>query len=216
MPAEDHTPPQDSGSPPALPTDVAEEAARLTRLALDAADRDPDPGPYHDSDDDATPGEAALYRRRRDELLDRYDYVARVRDDRDGGATLVCHPAEWLDDDGTVRLENDLDTSRAAEISLSGPGEQGDFESAAATNDAVVEAVRGTHGDRHAANVRAFANFMANYYARPVDSATAAEVREFLEDYYPRNAWPTEAEASVVEDSLRYAFDLRETRYPLD
>lgn len=207
-----------------LPNDVAEEAARLTRLARDAGERSPDGaaagGPFQKRQDDAdresVQEEASFYRERRDALLDRFDYVPRVREDREGGATLVCYPADWLDEDGTVRLDAGLDTSRAAEISLSGPGEQGDFEAAAETNDALVEAVRDEHGDRHAGNVRSFADFMGNHYARPATTASASEVREFLEHYYPRNAWPTDEQAQVVEESLRFAFELREKRYPLD
>lgn len=199
-----------------LPSAVAEEAARLTQLALDAADRETIPVPYQTDVDETAAAEADLYRRRREELLDDYEYTARVREDREGGATLVCYPEEWLDENGTVRLDDDLDTSRALERSLSGPGAQGDYESAAAENDTLVDAVREAQGDVHAANVRAFANFMENFYARPIDSATEPEVREFLEDYYRRNAWPTDEQAAVVAQSLRYAFELREERYPLD
>lgn len=206
-----------------LPRDVAAEAARLTRLARDAADREDVAGPYQNTRDDSAtssdaedPDEAELYRRRRDELLARFDYVARVRAEAEGGGTLVCYPAEWLDDSGTVRLDADLDTSRAVELSLAGPGEQGDFEVAAAENDELVEDVAEAHGELHAANVRSFADFMSNHYARPATTASAAEVREFLEHYYPRNAWPSEEQAAVVEASLRYAFELRDRTYPLD
>lgn len=200
-----------------LPTDVAEEAARLTRLARDADEREPSPGPYHADDTESQPlREADVYRNRRDQLLAHFGFVARVREDREGGQTLVCYPEDWLDDEGVVRLDADLDTSRAVERPLAGPGEQGDFETAAEANDDLVDDVRETYGDDHAANVRAFADFMSNHYARRATTASAAEVREFLEEYYLRNAWPTDEQAAMVEESLRYAFELRNKGYPVD
>lgn len=201
----------------ALPPDVAEEAARLTRLARDAEERDPTSGPYEDETlDSQPPREADVYRDRRDQLLAHFDYVSRVREEREGGLTLVCYPEEWLDESGVVRLDAELDTTRAVEIPLSGPGEQGDFECAAAANNELVEAVREKYGGDHAANVRSFADFMSNHYARPAESASAAEVWEFLEHYYPRNAWPTDEQAAMVEESLRSAFEARDKGYPLD
>lgn len=201
----------------ALPPDVAEEAARLTRLARDAEERDPASGPYQDNRlESQPPREADVYRGRREQLLAHFDYTSRVREEREGGMTLVCYPEEWLDESGVVRLDADLDTMRAVEIPLSGPGEQGDFEIAAKANDELVDAVQKAYGEDHAANVRSFADFMSNHYARPAVSASAAEVREFLEHYYPRNAWPTDEQAAMVEESLRYAFELRNKGYPLD
>lgn len=205
----------DSGAD--LPADVAEEAARLTRLARDADEREPSPGPYRAGDTDSQPPrEAEVYRNRRDQLLAHYDYISRVREEPEGGQTLVCYPEDWLDDDGVVRLEVDLDTSRAVEIPLEGPGEQGNFEIAAAANDDIVEDVREAYGDDHAANARSFADFMSNHYARRATTASATEVREFLEHYYPRNAWPTDEQASMVEESIRYVFELRNKGHPLD
>lgn len=221
MPDESNTPTEDesdasSSNDADLPADVAEEAARLTQLARDADERETMAGPYQADDGSQPPREAQVYRDRRDQLLAHFEYVSRVREEREGGLTLVCYPEEWLDDDGVVRLDAELDTSRAVEISLAGPGEQGDFEAAAAANDELVVDAREAYGEDHAANVRAFADFMSNHYARPVASATTAEVEEFLEHYYPRNAWPTDAQAAIVEESLRYAFELRNKEYPLD
>lgn len=222
MPDEPYSPTEDDSeatpsSVSGLPADVAEEAARLTRLARDAEEREPSAGPHQaESRGSQPPREAQVYRDRRDRLLARFGYISRVREEREGGLTLVCYPEEWLDDEGVVRLDVDLDTTRAVELPLSGPGEQGDFEVAAAANDDLVEGVRQSHGEDHAANVRAFADFMSNHYARPATTASPAEVREFLEHYYPRNAWPTDEQAAMVEESLRYAFELRNKGYPLD
>lgn len=211
-----HTASVDEETVTDLPNDVAAEAARLTRLAGDAGARGAVAGPNENGGRETVPDEATVYRDRRETLLEQFGYVARVREEREGGATLVCYPAEWLDDEGLVRLDADLDTSRAVEISLDGPGEQGDFETAAAANDELVDAVREAHGEVHAANARAFADFMSNHYARPATSAAAREVREFLDEYYPRNAWPTDAQAAVVEESLRYTFEVVDEGFPLD
>lgn len=188
-----------NGSADHLPREAVAVAERLTRLARDAVDE----------------AEASAYRDRRSTVLGDYGFTARVREDEDG-ATLVCHPAEWLDDDGVVDFEAIDDTDRATEVSLSGTGAQGEWAAAEARNSDIVEAVRETHGPIHAANARAFADFMGNHYATPIPSANAHHVREFLDEYYPRNAWPTEAERAVVEQSLRAVFEKTGTPYPLD
>jgi hypothetical protein len=62
-------------------------------------------------------------------------------------------------------------------------------------------------GDRHADNASAFADFMSNHYARPVESATSDEVAEFLDEYYPRNVWPTERQRAIVKESIDLVFE---------
>ena len=181
---------------PELPDDVAAEAERLTRLAREAVDEN----------------EAAAYRRDRDRRLAEHEFRARVREE-DARDVLVLHPDEWVED-GTVRPDRVEDTDRAEEIPLDGPGDPDDWESVEAHNADLVERVREEHGEVHAANVRAFADFMGNHYARPLDSATGEEIGEFIHDYYPRNAWPSEEQRAVVERSLRYAFDAAEKRVP--
>jgi hypothetical protein len=177
-----------------LPREVVTEAERLTRLARRAVD-------------DA---EAAAYERDRDERLAEYGFIARVREDDD---TLVCHPAEWLDGD-TVRMDRIEDTDRAVEIPLSGSGDPEQWEAVEAHNAEVVDRVAERAGEVHAANARAFADFMGNHYARRVETATPAELREFLTEYYPRNAWPSDEQRDVVARSLEHVFDATETAMP--
>ncbi|MCD2198555.1 MULTISPECIES: DUF7108 domain-containing protein [unclassified Halobacterium] len=172
-----------------LPDDVVDEAERLTRLARDAVD-------------DAA---AEAYRDRRESLLAEHGFVPRLRERDD---TLVCYPGEWLGDDGRVQLDDVEDTDRAAEVSLSGPGEQGDYEEAAARNEQLVERVRERHGDVHGDNAAAFAEFMNNYYARSMDTADDREREEFLAEYFPRNAWPTDEQQERVEESLALIFEV--------
>jgi hypothetical protein len=177
-----------------LPAELREAAERLTRLARRATD-------------DA---EAAAYERDRDERLAEYGFTARVRETDD---TLVLHPAAWLDG-GTVRTDRIADTDRAVEIPRSGAGDPEEWESVEAHNADVVDAVAAESGPVHAANARAFADFMGNHYARRVETATATEVREFLTEYYPRNAWPTDRQRDAVERSLERVFAVTKTEPP--
>jgi hypothetical protein len=169
-----------------IPSTVVDEAERLTHLAREAV---------VDAERDA-------YLEDRAQLLADHEFVARVRDEDD---TLVLHPEEWVED-GTVYPSRIDDTDRAVEVSLSGPGDPDDWDDVEQHNAEVVDAVRAEHGEVHAANARAFADFMGNHYARRVETATAPEVREFLTDYFPRNAWPSAEQRAVVKESIEHVF----------
>jgi hypothetical protein len=168
-----------------LSDDLLAEIERLTRVAR----RVPD---------DA---EAEAYRERRDELLAEEGFTARVRSE-DTRDVLVCHPEEWLED-GVVRTDRVDDLDRAAEIALSGPGDPDEWEDVQAHNHAVASTVRERHGDAHGENAAAFADFMSNHYAKPLEEATPEEVEQFVGDYYVRNVWPSEAAEAVVEESVQ-------------
>jgi hypothetical protein len=177
-----------------LPGDVVDAAERLTRLARNAVDED----------------EADAYRERRASVLDDHDFTARVRDEDD---TLVLHPEEWVED-GVVRVERVEDTDRAVEISLSGPGDADQYDAVEAHNASLVRDVESEHGAVHAANARAFADFMGNHYVRKVETATRDEIAEFLEEYYPRNAWPSKKQRSVADESLALLFEAADEDLP--
>lgn len=181
---------------PELPTDVIEEAERLTRLAREASEEN----------------ERDAYLTRRAELLDDEEFEPRVRSE-DSREVLVLHPTEWLDD-GTIRPDQIEDTDRAVEIPLTGPGDPDDWEAVHEHNAAVVEQIRENHGEPHADNARALADFMENHYARPIESATAAELAEFRTEYYPRNVWPTEEQREIVERSIEIVFETTDRRVP--
>ena len=170
------------------PEGIVGEAERLTRLAREAAVEEA----------------AAAYRERRDGLVSDHDFIARVRDEDD---TLVLHPDEWVED-GVVQFERIEDTDRAVEVSLSGPDHGAEWETVEAANQAIVDAVESAHGPDHAANVRAFADFMSNHYLKRVDDATEAEREEFLTEYYRRNTWPSEAQESIVAESVDLVDDV--------
>lgn len=182
-----------------LPTSVLDEATRLTKLARAVPD----------------PDEQRAYLDRRESLLNEYNMIARVREEAEG-AVLVCYPQQWVDDDGVVRPGEIEDTDQAIERRLAGRGEQGDFRDAEAHNRRVVEQVDEEWGEPHRANAEAFADFMGNHYARRIETATATEIEEFLAEYYPRNVWPTPEQAALLEESLRYTFEVIEEPYPLE
>ena len=172
-----------------LPERTVERVERLTRLARDAVD-------------DA---EAAAYREERAKLLAEHDFTARVRED-DAGETLVLHPEEWTED-GTIRTGRIEDTGRAVEVSLSGPDDPDEWDAVDEHNREVAARVREAHGDVHGDNAEAFADFMSNHYARPVESATSDEIAEFLSEYFPRNAWPSDEQRAVVDDSIEFVLE---------
>jgi len=184
----------DAGSD--LPEEAVDEAERLTRLAREAVD-------------DA---EREAYREERRELLAEHGYTARVRPD-DPGDVLVCHPAEWVVE-GTVRTDRIEDIDRAVERPLSGPGDPDRWEQLDRHNRELAAAVREAHGDVHGDNADAFADFMGNHYARPVEEATGEQIREFLEEYFPRNAWPSDRQQAVVGRSLELLFERANEEIP--
>ena len=175
-----------------LPEDVVTRALALTRRAREAVDDD----------------ERAAYREERDSLLAEHGYVPRVRED-DTGETLVLYPEEWVAE-GVVQVDRIEDTDRAVERSLSGVGSD-DWEAVEAHNRAVAERVRAEHGEVHGANAHAFADFMSNHYAKRVEAASPAEREEFLEEYFRRNAWPTEAQRDAVQRSLWLVEEIAES-----
>jgi len=170
-----------------LPTDVADESERLTRLARQAID-----------------DEAAAYRRERDELLAKYGYTARIRDEDD---TLVCHPAEWVDDEGTVHPQQIDDVDRGVERSLSGPGDGDDWDAIETHNREIAAAVADEHGDPHEETAHALADFAGNHYAKPIDDLTEDELAEFREEYLPRNGWPSDEQLQALSLSIEYALE---------
>jgi hypothetical protein len=171
-----------------LPQEVIDEAERLTRRAREAVD----------------PNEAAAYRETRESLLDDHDFIARVRaDDRD---TLVLHPEEWVED-GRVQPDQVDNLDRGIERPLEGPGEAEEWDVTATHNRELAETVAAEHGDVHGANAHALADFASNHYAKPIDRLTSEELQEFYNEYFPRNAWPSDDQKAVVEESVQLVLD---------
>jgi hypothetical protein len=179
-----------------VPPSVVDEAERLTRLAREAIDEN----------------EAAAYREERDALVAGHDFRARVREDG-GRDTLVLYPDEWMAD-GLIQRDQIEDVDRGIERPLEAPGAEDDWEEVESHNRAVADRVAAEHGEPHAANVSAFADFMSNHHARAIDDATDADAEEFLGEYYPRNAWPTDRQRDAVEESVALAFETADAIAP--
>ena len=172
-----------------LPKHVIERVETLTRRARTTVDEH----------------EREAYRRERDTVLNNHEYEARVREG-DTGETLVLYPTEWIDG-GTVRIERIADTSRAVERPISGPGADADWETIDSHNRAVAAQVRTAHDEVHGATAAAFADFMSNHYAKPIEAATAGEREEFRTEYFPRNAWPSDEQRRQVDESVQLTID---------
>lgn len=152
------------------------------------------------------------YLAERSECLAGTGYRCRIREDSNDDV-LVLHPREWLQDEAIdpQAIEN---IDRAFELSLSGGKQSREWEAIDAHNRSLVDAVTESHGSIHGANVAAFADFMGNHHAQRIETATDEEVQVFLEEYFPRNAWPSERQASVVEESLRRVFAVADRHPP--
>jgi hypothetical protein len=172
-----------------IPPDVVDEAERLTRLARDAT----------------VDEEAAAYLDDRDALVADYDFTARVREeDRD---TLVLYPEEWVED-GTVYPERIDDVDRGIERPLEGPGSADDWETVEEHNRDLAETVESEHDDPHGPNAHAVADFASNHYAKPIGDLTREEIQEFLREYFPRNAFPSDDQKAVVEESVELILEV--------
>ncbi len=174
-----------------LPRGVVDEVERLTRLERTAVDDN----------------EIEAYERRREELLADHDFTSRIRDD-DGDDVLVCHPAEWHDEDaGVIRTDRIEDIDRAVEIPLEGTADPDDWDAVDERNRELVAAVREAHGDVHGENAALLADFAGNHYAKPIESLTADELAEFRAEYLVRNAWPSEKQLEVIAESIELVFE---------
>ena len=183
----------DAGSEGSLPEEVIDRAETLTRRIESAID---------DNERDA-------YRREREELLDDHAYEVRVREG-DTGETLVLYPEEWVEG-GTVQVDRIDDTDRAVERPISGPGSGADWEAVDGHNREIAARVRDRHGEVHGETAVAFADFMSNHYAKPIERSTPGEREEFCDEYFPRNAWPTEKQRDRVADSLRLTLEVADS-----
>lgn len=180
---------------PELPDSVVETARAMTQAARRGTHAKP-----------------SALRSRRDDLLGSYGYSARIRAD-DEGPVLVCYPDSWLEN-GVFQPEELESTGNAVERPLfSGPSADG-WAAIQAHNSELAAKVTREFGDTHGANAEAFGIYMANHHNARVEAATVTELKQFLSRYYPRNVWPSPAQAAVVETSLEKLFAVAGESYP--
>lgn len=172
-----------------LPPTIRERASRLARTARRADDAE----------------RVDTLRERRQALLADHGFTSRVREE-DNRAVLVCYPEEWVDG-GIVQLDQIESLDRAVEIPLTGAGDPDDWPALAEANREIAERVRARLGDDHGENAAAFATFMNNHRAKHLRESTPEDVEEFLEEYFPRNAWPSAAQRALVEQSVEYTIE---------
>ena len=178
---------ESNGEADDLPERVVAEAERLTRRARDAVEE----------------AEQAGAVRARDRLLADHGFTARVRRD-ESREVLVLYPAQWVED-GTIQPNRIDDTDRGIERSLSGVGDE-DWATVDAHNRELAAAVEQAHGEAHGGNARALADFAGNHYSKRIETLTGEELALFVDEYYPRNAWPTDDQKAVVGESIRLVF----------
>ena len=182
---------------PDLP-DFAFEAARaMTRVMR--RDTHPEPEAIRD---------------RRETLLGRYGYAARVRED-EAGPVLVCYPDDWLED-GTLQPDRLESTENAVEGRLTRAHHGDGWAGIDAHNHALADRVSEAYGEPHGDNAATFGIYLANHHEVPVEGATATHVEDFLEEYFPRNAWPSEAQRAAIETSLRHLFGIAGEPFPVE
>lgn len=159
------------------------EAVRLTRLSR------------------VDESNAEVYIEERDSLVGERGYRARVREDD----TLVLYPDDWVVD-GTVRVDKIEDKNRALELPLDPEGRA--WEEVHDENRSLLESfAESVEDEAHVFNASAFAEFVENHYSISVRDARQKHVREFLDEYYVRNVWPSEDAAGRVGESLSLLFD---------
>jgi hypothetical protein len=171
-----------------LPADIQERATRLTRHARTTGD----------------PDAAQRYRDELQSLLAEHGYTARVRE---SDATLVLHPEEWTED-GTVRPDRIEDTDDAVEIPLDGPDD--DWAVVERHNRRVVDRVAAEYGEPHADTTIALADYAGNHHESRIEHLTEEQIDRFREEYFPRNAWPSDEQRAVLAESVAIALEMSE------
>jgi hypothetical protein len=171
-----------------LPEEIQKRATRLTRHARTTGD----------------PAAEQRYREERQSLLAEHDYTARVRE---SDATLVLHPEAWIED-GTVRPDRIEDTDDAVEIPLAGPDD--DWAVVERHNRQVVDRVAAEHGEAHAATASALADYAGNHHESRIEHLSDEQLDRFREEYFPRNAWPSDEQRAVLAESVAIALETSE------
>lgn len=138
-----------------------------------------------------------------DEIVRSVGYQWRIRE---ADSTLVCVPETWFND-GVVIPER-VDTAEAIEIECA-PSAAG-YDAVATANAEVAAAVSAAYGPIHGENATIIARFMSAHMRRPIASMTEADGAAF-EEFYRRNAWPSNDAEEVITQSVKLTCELAVT-----
>lgn len=142
--------------------------------------------------------ERLLDRRRR--LLDSLSMCCHVRRGPIGDV-VVLFPASWVVG-GTVELDRIDDIDEAIERPLDDQTTEDDWAAIHEHNLAIAEAVERRCGPVHGETVRALATYLSNHHLCRIEDATPTQLETFKEDYFERNAWPTEEQGVLLDRSI--------------
>jgi len=138
-----------------------------------------------------------------DEIVRCAGYRWRIRE---ADSTLVCVPGTWFND-GVVMPER-VDTAEAIEIECA-PSATG-YDAVATANAEVAAAVSAAYGPTHGENAAIIARFMSAHMRRPIASMTEAD-RAAFDEFYRRNAWPSDDAKEVITQSVKLMRELAAT-----
>ena len=140
-------------------------------------------------------------------LLEEIEWESRIRNDS-GEPVLVCYPQQWTVD-GTIDPDAINSIDRAVEIPLRQSPDS--WEAIAEHNETVAILVNEEYGEIHGENAAAFATFMNNHRAKPIEDASDETIEEFVREYYPRNAWPSKEAVPLVRESIEATLEIAKT-----
>lgn len=129
------------------------------------------------------------------------DARVRVRE-HDTGPTLVLYPVVW-DRDGRVDSNRIDDLTRALEVPLEGNTSAEAWDRVHEHNMAAAGAVEEGHGRVHGATARALATSLSNHHLPRIEDATEHELETVRKEYFPRNTWPSPAQRTQLDESIR-------------
>lgn len=168
-----------------IPEGVLDDVVSLSQKAIQAVDQQ----------------EISAYQQRRDDLLAPFGYTCRIRTDNDG-EVLVCYPKEWLDGD-TINIDKMDDLTQAIERPIFDSPSERNFSEIEQHNRAIASGIAKDHGPIHGTTASAFADFMSNHYKQRIEEATVTEFEEFRTEYFPRNAWPSDVQKRVLDETIQ-------------
>ena len=146
---------------------------------------------------------------RRDRLLEHLPYRVYIRSDTDE-PVLVLYPESWIHD-GIVDPDRIDSIDEAIERPLSSTVTEDDWADIHRHNMSIAKEVADRFGPVHGANIQALASFLSNHYLTRIEDINSAQLREFRDEYFVRNAWPTVEQKVVLDRSIKIVEQYRQS-----